>query len=589
MALLVAMSLALPASTLSCGDAGADDEELGLLESAAGVWTNATFAAQAGQFAVAFDVVPTQNNENVVVGLSNGAADAYSDLAAILRFFTNGLIDARNGSAYAANTPLPYTAGQSYHVRMNIDAAAKKYSVFVTPPGKTEVALATNYAFRTDQAAVTQLNNRAVYGDPGGATISNFAISSAGVPQNIANGQTISGSQIVWTATPTSASSKVEFYIDNALKWTENYAPYRYNGDPSGYLDSTTLINGSHVLSVKAYLSAGGTASGTATVTVANGAAPPPSPSGDKLTWAPPGYPSYSGFTTITIPNTPSSNSQRDLNLNDATDYRIVIGDYAYAGGIRLRGGRNVVVIGGRITIKGGATASDRTGLKLWPRGNTYYHVEGLEVRPDPSIDGGSNLHDGIVIQGLSGEMATSGSRVVLENIRIGPTSIKNGTSDSEHSDCFQVQTNYPGQIWMDKITASFDYNCVMLSDVQVSLIDMRRVNTKGFDVNPAFTTHLHFFQGQRHQIMKLTDYWVVPGPGHTLATSFYPGGSNGRYLTFAYGTDAPTVGSDALGTYLTWPATANITGKARQGLPPNGDFVPVGIGLAYVSPGYAP
>lgn len=38
----------------------------------------------------------------------------------------------------------------------------------------------------------------------------------------------------------------------------------------------------------------------------------------------------------------------------------------------------------------------------------------------------------------------------------------------------------------------------------------------------------------------------------------------------------------------VAWPAAANITGRVIGGLPPGGDFVPVGVaGTSYVSPGY--
>ena len=73
-----------------------------------------------------------------MIGLSDGAATAYTSLAAIARFNPTGDIDARNGGAYAAASTIPYQAGVSYHFRMAVDITTHTYSIFVTAPGGTE-------------------------------------------------------------------------------------------------------------------------------------------------------------------------------------------------------------------------------------------------------------------------------------------------------------------------------------------------------------------------------------------------------------------------------------------------------------------
>ena len=41
-------------------------------------------------------------------------------------------------------------------------------------------------------------------------------------------------------------------------------------------------------------------------------------------------------------------------------------------------------------------------------------------------------------------------------------------------------------------------------------------------------------------------------------------------------------------GGYVYWPTLTTLTGSVTSGLPPGGDFVPVGVaGVGYVSPGY--
>ena len=52
-----------------------------------------------------------------------------------------------------------YAANAVYRFRMTVDVAAHTYSVFVTPPGGSEMTLAMNYAFRSQQATVAGLNS----------------------------------------------------------------------------------------------------------------------------------------------------------------------------------------------------------------------------------------------------------------------------------------------------------------------------------------------------------------------------------------------------------------------------------------------
>jgi hypothetical protein len=94
------------------------------------------------------------------------------------------------------------------------------------------------------------------------------------VTSSIPNGATLTGS-LAWTATTNRSVTKIQFFIDGTLKWTENYAPYEFNGD-GNKLDTTTLANANHTLKVVALAGDGTQAEVSASVKVANGAAPPP-------------------------------------------------------------------------------------------------------------------------------------------------------------------------------------------------------------------------------------------------------------------------------------------------------------------------
>jgi hypothetical protein len=114
-----------------------------------------------------FEAMPWSNGESVdaIIGLSNQKADAYSDLAAIVRFNANGYVDARNGGAYAADITFPYASPGEYGFRMVVDLYNKTYTVDVrnndNRVGDTWHRLATNYRFRTEQATLNRIDNMA--------------------------------------------------------------------------------------------------------------------------------------------------------------------------------------------------------------------------------------------------------------------------------------------------------------------------------------------------------------------------------------------------------------------------------------------
>jgi hypothetical protein len=95
--------------------------------------------------------------------------------------------------------------------------------------------------------------------------------STRSITTNIADGAVLSGSAVLWTATPSDSPIRVDFFIDGALLWTEGIAPYQFNGDPSGTLNTTTLSNSSHQLKVRATYSDNTMAERAVNVTVSNG------------------------------------------------------------------------------------------------------------------------------------------------------------------------------------------------------------------------------------------------------------------------------------------------------------------------------
>lgn len=146
-------------------------------------WASQAFPSQASPFRLQFDVLPAANPTgaavDAVIGASLGAPSAFSSLGPIVRFNSNGTIDARNGSTYMAANQIPYQA-HVYQFTMDINPATHTYSVAVadmelrTPA----VLLATDYEFRTEQVSVPSLDHLGQFmdGTPGQLYVCNLTV-----------------------------------------------------------------------------------------------------------------------------------------------------------------------------------------------------------------------------------------------------------------------------------------------------------------------------------------------------------------------------------------------------------------------------
>jgi hypothetical protein len=121
-------------------------------------WWNQAFPAQTSSLRVTFDATPSASRLDAVVGLGDGLVSAFADLAAIVRFNPDGMIDVRSGASYRADVMQPYAAGGHYHVVLDIDIPTHTYSMRLRVPGGS-VLLANHYSFRTEQLGVTRLDH----------------------------------------------------------------------------------------------------------------------------------------------------------------------------------------------------------------------------------------------------------------------------------------------------------------------------------------------------------------------------------------------------------------------------------------------
>jgi len=142
-------------------------------------WTNTPFPIQTGIFSASFDATPGASLRiNDVIAFSDGAQTAINKFAVLVAFSETGYILARNGNSYTAANAIRFSPGEAYHFRLVIDAPGHLYSVYVTPPHSSETILGTNFAFRSEAAAVKSLNSIGSMVDSSSGTITycNFII-----------------------------------------------------------------------------------------------------------------------------------------------------------------------------------------------------------------------------------------------------------------------------------------------------------------------------------------------------------------------------------------------------------------------------
>jgi hypothetical protein len=128
------------------------------------VWRNKKIDTQNKLARYTFEATPKGNNIDAVIGLSDNQADAYTDLAMIVRFAQSGKIDVREGSHYISVNDVPYDANTQYMFTIEMDLDKHTYSAYVQSPDTTKILLAEKINFRTEQQSVTEISNFANYG-----------------------------------------------------------------------------------------------------------------------------------------------------------------------------------------------------------------------------------------------------------------------------------------------------------------------------------------------------------------------------------------------------------------------------------------
>jgi chitodextrinase len=278
-------------------------------------WQNTAMLSPDGTFDVSFDATPSAGNVDAVTGLSAAPALAYTDLAVIARFNSNGSIDAINGGGYGAANTVPYAGGSTYHFRAAVNVSSHSYSLYVTPPGRPETPVALNYAFRTGQTDVTALSNWAVTAAAGSHQTCGLAVTNP--------------TDMTAPSAPTGLAKTSSTQTSLSVSWTAStdnvgvagYTVYVNGAASSAAAGTSRTISGlscgsTYTIGVDAYDAAGNHSAQTST-TMSTSACP-----GDTT---PPSTPtglatSAVGQTSITLSWTASSDNV------GVTGYRLYLG-----------------------------------------------------------------------------------------------------------------------------------------------------------------------------------------------------------------------------------------------------------------------
>ncbi|PID32002.1 hypothetical protein CR970_02835 [Candidatus Saccharibacteria bacterium] len=354
-----------------------------------------------------------------------------------------------------------------------------------------------------------------------------------------------------------------------------------------------------------------------------------------KLTWAPPA--GWQSYTSVTVPSNGGT-----LDLNPNTNYRLSASG-PITGPLHLRGGRNVVWIGGHISINNKPSTASGTQRRaiVISDSNSGSSTDGRVVFIEGLRIDGNDLAEGINTNAPS-------AHVILQNIGGGTIKLRgfddrDGTgkySGASHPDWVQVWGGAKS-VKIDGLTGRSNYQGLFLSATSQSRPDiwLKRVNLEavelpdeyGNGVRIAGHSLMTWFGNRIGQIrvdngsvwFKHHPHSGWDGQGHNFKKTAYRSGNGSVHMDpvggnapFAdnvragrsYPTTGPSpyhrpaISSDGTGTYASWPSSATLSdgrravtnwqgsGDARiyAGNAPSGDYVPLdSVGIGYTSPGY--
>lgn len=126
------------------------------------------FTALGEDFAFDMDFIAFEKTDGVIGFFGQDASpDWYDKLNLALRITSEGLVEAYNGSGYAAVNKIAYEPNEKYHLRIEGSVRTKKYSAYVTDGSGNTSLLAKDYSFRAGAPDTDNLGGIVVCGGDG--------------------------------------------------------------------------------------------------------------------------------------------------------------------------------------------------------------------------------------------------------------------------------------------------------------------------------------------------------------------------------------------------------------------------------------
>jgi hypothetical protein len=265
----------------------------------------------------------------------------------------------------------------------------------------------------------------------------------------------------------------------------------------------------------------------------------------------------------------------QSITAGDSEDVLVNGGAVNKTGYLQITGGRNIRIVGGTYTPTSGSAAirvSNATGS---------VSIEGAE-----GFCAGMNGDwiDACGYATFRGAPANTYPNIFIQNCRAVGI---NGTLGTTHADFYQPQGPI-GTLYADKNTSQSGYQGFFIRaqfPVGAAYISRANLLKTPNSTNPITYPIWLCTPASNDPIFpsSFSDVYVSLPSGQTLAPDgIYPNAG----LTY----NGVAVGAidDGFGNAY-WPPAMMATGLILNGVPPNGDFVPAGIGTNYVSPGYWP
>jgi chitodextrinase len=391
-------------------------------------------------------------------------------------------------------------------------------------------------------------------------------------PSNLSlGGASTSSLPLSWSASTDNVGvAGYELFLNGSKLGTTGATSYTFSGLACG---------SSYTLAVDAYDAAGNRSARASRDASTSACAT--AGTGTKLSWAPPtcGDATH-GCIDLQLTNTGANQTP---SLSSSNDYRIHLPNVPLQGGLQIRGGRNVIIIGGEIdlTVPCSDASSACRGIYIsrrnGPSGQIF--IEGVWIHaPQQSTQSTS---DGIAVD----DSSSLPTDITLENDRID--GISGCEAGGNHSDI--IQTWYAGNahVNIDHFTGVSNCQGLQIDPDLAWAVD--GTYAAGYDIR---NTNLvsSSTNGRNDYLFWLTD-GLACNSGPISLRNVYAQDALGKLSIEAAwpDTDQPAACTSLWnGSTLSFPSSPQITGVIANGRPPSGDFVPIGVaGIGYVSPGY--